>query len=141
MSNTSKCAIKMFKDLFNQGAELYDAAQQSQHQSQHRVCLRVLRAEKLRALRLMESKSNLQYDYALSEKVDQQFQKMLMHYPTIQQVKDFITIEQQLLFSLKENLASLTPSPLSLSLRTITTRHQQCLEKLTGELNRKNNKD
>tara|TARA_B100000749_G_scaffold105183_1_gene80377 strand:+ start:331 stop:696 length:366 start_codon:yes stop_codon:yes gene_type:complete len=86
MSNTGKCAIKMFKDLFNQGAELYQTAQQSNQQPQQRACLRVLRAEKLRALRLMEAESNSGHDYALTEQVKEQFQSMLEHYPSIRHV-------------------------------------------------------
>tara|TARA_B100002003_G_scaffold246455_1_gene276132 strand:+ start:362 stop:784 length:423 start_codon:yes stop_codon:yes gene_type:complete len=134
MSNTGKCAIKMFKDLFNRGAELYQTAQQSNQQPQQRACLRVLRAEKLLALRLMEAEGNRGHDYTLPAQVKEQFQSMLEHYPSIRHVRDFIDIEQRLLASLKENLTSLPPSPLSLNLRTITTRHQQCLEKLGREL-------
>lgn len=134
MSNTEKCAIRMFKDLFNKGAELYQTAQQNTPHHQQRACLRVLRAEKLRALRLMEAEGNSQHDYSLSEEAGQLFQSMQEHYPSIRHVSDFIEIEQRLLASLKENLSALPPSPLSLNLRTIATRHQQCLEKLSREL-------
>ena len=86
MSNTGKCAIKMFKDLFNRGAELYQTAQQSNQQPQQRACLRVLRAEKLRALRLMEAEGNRGHDYTLPAQVKEQFQSMLEHYPSIRHV-------------------------------------------------------
>ena len=82
----------------------------------------------------MEAEGNRGHDYTLPAQVKEQFQSMLEHYPSIRHVRDFIDIEQRLLASLKENLTSLPPSPLSLNLRTITTRHQQCLEKLGREL-------
>lgn len=136
MSNTQTCAVKMFKDLFSKGAESYQLAERHHHQSLQQQCLRQLRAEKLSALRLMDRESSQQHDYPLPAPVRTELNAILQSYDQCLYLRDFIDIEKRLLSSLRLNLTALIPSALSLNLRKIATRHQQCLEKLSVEVSK-----
>ena len=126
----------MFKDLFSKGAETYLLAEQHHHQSHQQQCLRLLRAEKLSALRLMETDSSQHHDYPLPAPVSTELNALLQSYAECLYLQDFINIEKRLLSSLRGNLTALIPSALSLNLRKIATRHQQCLEKLSVEVSK-----
>ncbi|MDC8830699.1 hypothetical protein [Alteromonas gilva] len=128
--------IEHLQALFSKGAELYDSATSDKPSSQQMACLKLLKEEKTRALALLTPDDDDTQDSGLTEPLNERLQAILSNYSTHDKIDGFIELEQQLLTCLNDSLSSLKPSGLSLKLRQITNRHQQCLEKLTALLNK-----
>ncbi|NVK54847.1 MAG: hypothetical protein HWE26_04480 [Alteromonadaceae bacterium] len=125
-------AVDHLQALFSKGADLYSSATSNNLSSQQLACFKLLKDEKKRALELLTPDNDEADDDTLSEAVSERLQAMLTSYPSLDKIDGFIELEEQLLTCLNDSLSSLKPSGLSLKLRQITNRHQQCLEKLNA---------
>jgi len=135
MSENNICAVEVFKDLFSHGAKAYQLAiKQGELPDKYLTSLRTFRAEKLRAQRVMEGAGNQQHFLPLPQSCHLALNEVLQGYGKVRQLKTFIDIEKRLVNVLHSQLNRLTPSQLSLDLRKIVARHQQCIEILSTEL-------
>ncbi len=136
MMNDKTNAVDHLQALFSKGATLYDSATSNNPTSQQLACFKLLKDEKQRALELLTPDNADSDDSTLSDAVSERLQTMLDEFPTLNEIDGFVELEEQLLTCLNDSLSSLKPSNLSLKLRQITNRHQQCLEKLNALLKR-----
>ena len=132
MSKSRACAVQMFTDLFQTGAAIYQQVEQNHRDVRDKASLRVLQYEKRHALKLVELSGIALKQYPLTDHQYAQLLAILEHYSHVTNLESLVHIERRLLECLHMYLASLTPSELSLNLRKIAVRQQQCLEKLNA---------
>ncbi|GGF54595.1 hypothetical protein GCM10011338_03510 [Alteromonas lipolytica] len=125
----------MFIDLLRTGEKTYQQAAQQHANPQYKTAIFVLKNEKRHALRLLENQDYQQCDSPMADDDKHRLTALLERYKQPLALEDFIEIEQRLLSCLHGSLTRISPCALSLNLRKIAVRQQQCLEKLSLQQN------
>ena len=134
MNNSQHCFAEELISFFEIGAKQYLIASDASCSTQTRHCFRVLQQEKANAVQQLSKLKKKQTGPLLAASYESCDILRNIHTDLSSSVhlEDVIQAEHHLIECLKFQLRQLPPSELTLVLRQITNRHQQCLERLTN---------